>query len=325
MRLGETGYLALAALLHGVLPVAAAMAPQVERTRWVQGAPVEVSEIDIDLSAVPDDFVRPPDYDGPLGMPRYAPLTNLTPTPTSPYVPRQPPPAASEAGDEPPAPEHGPEEPTGPPSTLPDEYGKPPAGPAGAPWGTDNPLIPHGLPPSMLIDPLAPDKTRSTARTTTPTRRAPEEGIAHKVVQRAMRSHDNKMSLSLPAASKIASVLSEAVRGSHAPNQCQGSFSVTISGAGKVISVSLLSYSGGGAGVWQGVRQAAMAQLAGDTFVMRADYANGAIVSVHVKSSEAMPSGEGSFKGVSGTFDVSNAGAKPTRKVTAGFGVQAIE
>ena len=49
---------------------------------------------------------------------------------------------------------------------------------------------------------------------------------------------------------------------------------------GRVTAVNLVGFTGGGSAVWQAIRKAAMAQLAGRQFMMKSAFAKGAIVSV---------------------------------------------
>ena len=110
-----------------------------------------------------------------------------------------------------------------------------------------------------------------------------------------------------------------AVTGSDAPFECSGSFSIMVNKTGHVTAVAHQGHVGGDAATWASIRQRISAELKGSQFPLRAAFKKkGAIIGVAIRSQMRMPSGSGSREGASFSFDVSNAGERPRRVVSAG-------
>jgi hypothetical protein len=148
--------------------------------------------------------------------------------------------------------------------------------------------------------------------------------IAAEVINREIQAKDRTLGLDLPAASTIASIVGGAVRASDLPYDCQGTVQVALGADGKVRSVNVGGYAGGGPAEWRQVASGVEGALKGRTFPMKSGFAKGAVVTVRARSVLRMPSGDGGREGLSFTFDPTNIGARPTRQVTTSVGVKAL-
>jgi hypothetical protein len=214
-----------------------------------------------------------------------------------------------------------PTSPTGEPPSGPSEYDLPPSGfdswdGMGWPGGPGSWAI---VPPDMPNAPNArPAPTRAEGRApVSPT-------IAGDVINREMQAKDRTLGLDLPAAAAIAGIVGGAVRASDTPSECQASFQVALGGDGRIRSVNVLGYSGGGSAEWGQVASAVEGALKGRTFQMKSAFAKGALVTVRARSAMRMPSGDGGRQGLTFTFDPTNIGARPSRQVTTSVSVAAL-
>lgn len=321
MNLSEMKFLVIAGLLHLALPVAAAVVPRPARpiAPYVEMAPVQrVVDIDVSTSlplpaqrpeaptptdpAEPTDDTREPTAAGP-SEPNKQP--NSVP-PAEKITPEAATSAAASASEAPPGTGKGTSDIDRPPSIgMPGGGGILPGMPGSPVW--------RSVPGSL------PDKPVARAAPTSAPKRSYDKRAATKIIQKGLRKKDRKLGLDFPGASAIAAVLRNAVRSADTPYTCSGSFSVMVSGAGKVRSVSLNGFSGGESGTWQHVRKSALAALAGKTFALKSAFKKGAIVSVTVRSSVKKPGGGTARKGATLSFDVTDIGAKPVRVVSVGF------
>jgi hypothetical protein len=304
----EFPFLLAAAILHLAVPVAAHVVPKPMRVHALLGSRLRPAEIAVDVA------VEPMHWPEPVYQPTGFALTDrrrLLPPPGS----EQPPPDST-----------GPTEPTeilpapsdAPPTS--NEYEQPPA--TGDAWGV--PGWPGGS-GSWALLPTEPESRAGSlpAPTKTDPRRTVDSNIAGKVINDAMTTKDRTLGLDLPAAAAVAAVVGNAVRSGDTPDECSASFSVALGPNGKVQSVNLMGFSGGGGGEWRAVQRAAEAALRKQTFPMKSSFAKGAIITVNVRSQMRMPSGDGGLKGLGLSFDPTNIGAHPARHVTWGVGVQA--
>jgi len=323
VRVSESPFLLVAALVHLALPVAAAIAPLPDLSRMPYAAtdPQQIEEIDIDVSTlpplIPQESLRP---ELPVGTPQpYA--NNVRPHDDRPFVP---PVLPTSNPDAPPPdnadpdssamivnPERGPSD-----INLPPSASDLPGGIPGVP-GTGPLYRTPGL--------IQPSGPRPGAAPTKAPKRKYNKHAATEALDKGIRAKDKKLGLDLPAASAIAAAIRNAVRGADTPYTCAGSFSVALSPQGRVTAVNLLGFTGGDSITWQHVRKAALASLRSRTFPMRASYAKGALISVSVRSQKKMPGGGTSRSGATLSFDVTDIGAKPTRVVSVGFSATPVK
>ena len=321
-RLREWSFWLAAFVLHLALPVGAAIAPDPYwRHLGARNKPQTV-EIDVDVSQLPSEHPPEAHDDASMGEQRTA-MNDRRPEPGHPRAnqPRndeaaEPEPivnGADSSSDSFPAPEPGrADDPFSRPPSLYEVGG--PGGPGGPGFGT---LPPGVLPPDHGGGPSAAP-TRTLKRTF-------DRDAARKAVDKGMRSKDAQLGLDFPAAAAIAAVVRDSVRASDAPYECSGSFSVTVSPAGKVTAVGLGGYSGGDATTWQMIRKNALASLSSRVFEMKSSFAKGAMVGVSVKSAQKMPGGGVGRQGATFSFDVADVGAKPIRVVSMSFSARPIE
>lgn len=211
--------------------------------------------------------------------------------------------------------------PTG--STTPDEYGTP--APSG--FGTGTPGIETGpiwAMPGVLPEAPKPKPAPTTIAAAPPT----DPKLAGRLISDTVREKDRLLGLDLPGAGTIASVVSDAVRGSNTPDVARATLEVRIAPSGRVTSVKVVRSSAGVMGDWKAVASTAQGRLSGREFTLPAAFASGAIVMVEVVSQLQMPDGSASGRpkisggagdsvGGSLNFDAANIGARPKRHVKA--------
>lgn len=327
MWFADHKFMLAAVLLHLALPVAAAVAPA---SSW-RGPALEktlskTAEIEVDVSNDRTAEPAPAHLDETPLPERRAPLPERQPAPANPVAeplaaPADQPPlrepeavarGAAASPDSFPLPEPGAE--PDPMSRPPSEYEV--GGPGlGARSGLG------GLP----LDALLPEHASRHAAPTETTKRTYEVEPARRSIDKAMRIKDAELGLDFPPAAAIAAVLRDAVRGSDAPFECTGSFSVTVSPTGKVSALSLGGFSGGDPATWQLVRKAAFARLSSRNFEMKSSFVSGAQVGVTIRSEHKMPGGGVGRQGASFSFDVADIGAKPVRVVSMSFSAKPLE
>lgn len=328
MRFSEFRFLALAALLHAVIPVAAHFVEGQARAE-VEAAPVRpIAEIEIDtrnlhlpevvepqkLAAIEPETTRMRPVDR---LPDLNPQRENTPTPNrdvdDPYAPSEP-----SKAPEPAAPGNAQN-----PSSD-DQY---------------DPLLPdHGSvltgPPGLgrsvwTMPGVLPDRGGSApAPTAPPAPKVVDRDIAGKLLRGELKSRDKDIGIDLPAAGTVASVLGAAVRSIETPNEGRASFAVRLSPTGKVLEVKLINTSAGNREVWERAAKAAAAQLASRSLAMTGEFSSGAMVYVNVSSVLTMPSGsKGGVQrnGAGAQFDLSDIGAHMVRKVSTSFSVVPIK
>jgi hypothetical protein len=302
-----------ATLLHMTIPVAAAVVPARPpvRSLRVESRPL-AAEIDVDV-ALPEPRAEPPDPALPLDITSVPPSEPLPPSAEPP--PDEPASSATELVEEPPPlVADGPREPRPGPS----EYDRPPEGLGRGIPGLD------GVPVYLRPDAAAPERPETAAAPTAVPRRPVDTESAAVAIQGAIHARDAKLGLDLPAASAIASVVRATVRGSDAPYFSSASFVVTLDASGKVSAVSLAGFSGGDGTTWDGVRQSVLAQLSARTFPLKQSFPKGAVVSVAVRSELRNAGGGTARKGLTMSFDATDAVAGSRRVVAVSFAAQPI-
>ncbi len=309
-------------VLHLALPVAAAIAPEPFWRRVGLAPAPKPTEVDVDVSDLPNEHPPEAHEDAAVGDGRTA--MNERRTERSPL--RRDRPEARGEDVEPPEPivngaDDSPDSfPAADPDAHPDPMHTPPSwhevGGPGEPGSV-------GLPPGVL----PPDQADRGAAPTKTSKRHYDKDAARASIDKGIRRKDQQLGLDFPAASAIASVLRDGVRASDAPDECQGSFAVTVSPSGKVTAISVGSFSGGDATSWNMAKKYALAQLSSRIFEMRSSFAKGAMVGVTVVSRREMPGGGPgiSRQGAGLGFDETAIAAKPIRKVSYSFSAKPIE
>ena len=153
-----------------------------------------------------------------------------------------------------------------------------------------------------------------------PTRTKPREydpDAPSKAVSDGVLAADRKKGLDFPGRGPIRSAFVGATYSSDAPYECRAVFGVSVNPKGKVTSVKYVTHTGGTAGTWNRVGQAAFGQLKSAKLVMKSAFKKGATVSVIITSVKKSPGGGTSRDGATINFDVTDIGAKPTRAVSA--------
>ncbi len=333
MALTDQKFLVAAFVLHLALPVAAAVAPEPRWPRATEAPPPQPSsEIDVDTSALPDlpATDAPRETEADPETPEAAMRERRPSTDRGREESDEPPP--SSGGDDGPAEPHEPEAVARGADTSPDSFPSPEPGTAIDPMSRPPSQYEVGGPglgvPGLGGLPFGTLPPEATGRNPAPTetnRRTHEPEAARRAIDRGMRVKDAQLGLDFPGASAIGAVLRDAVRGSDAPFDCQGSFSVTVNPAGRVTAVSLGSFTGGDPGTWQSIRKQALAQLKSRVFEMKSSFARGAMVGVTIRSEHKMPGGGVSRQGASFSFDVADVGAKPVRVVSMSFSARPVE
>ncbi|MBM4358619.1 MAG: hypothetical protein FJ096_10985 [Deltaproteobacteria bacterium] len=332
MGFDDQKFLVAAFVLHLALPVAAAVAPE---RRWpgkLVAPPTPSSEIDVDASALPElpeteaarENASNPETPAATARERRA-------EPSRERADTEPADPAAPDADAPPE-RREPEEVARGAETSPDSFPSPEPGAEVDPMGRPPSQYEVGGPglglPGLGSLPLGALPSDARGRNPAPTetlRRTHEPEAARRAIDRGMRVKDAQLGLDFPGASAIGAVLRDAVRGSDAPFECQGSFSVAVSPDGRVTSVNLGGFRGGDPGTWQIIRKQALAQLKSRVFEMKSSFARGALVGVTIRSEHKMPGGGVSRQGASFSFDVADVGAKPVRVVSMSFSARPVE
>jgi hypothetical protein len=327
--LADKKFLVAAFVLHLAVPVAAAVAPEPSwrRPKAAAVAP-QSAEIEVDASVLPPMNDERVDRDEPSKPPS----PERVPAQDAPRDEGPKEPADSDPTDEP-TPTHEPEPIANGAEASPDSFPAPEPGPVPDPMSRPPSQYEVGGPGLGLrpglgglpFDALPPDRGGRSAAPTETNKRTYEVEAARRSIDKGLRTKDAQLGLDFPAASAIAAVLREAVRGSDTPFECQGSFSVTVNAGGKVTAVSLGGYAGGDPATWQIVRKAALSQLTSRIFEMKSSFVRGALVGVTIRSEHKMPGGGVSRQGASFSFDVADVGAKPVRVVSMSFSAKPLE
>ena len=213
----------------------------------------------------------------------------------------------------------------------PDDWSGPPAG------GPDGVRVPglDGKPVWAIPGAVdVPQRAASAPAPTTPGAPRPvDKDIAGKLLRGELAAKDKALGLDLPAAGTVAAALASAVRTTATPSTGRASYEVRLGPAGQVLSVRMVSASGGGDDAWAEAGRMAAGNLARKKLVMSGAFAGGAVIMVDVASHLQLPAGGGSKSGAPAvkpgpppgtagggfTFDLSNVGAHPTRVVTSSF------
>ena len=306
-------------MVHLAVPVAARIVARPMQAYALLSRRIHPTDVSVDVTTEPVREQAPAGatkayaFEAQRRQPRYpdAERTPHHPPPDSTSGPPSPEPSATDdtAGPTPPSTEAGPS-----------DYDLPPSAPepwAGSGW-------PGGTSPWAILPDMPTDHSSTAAPTKGDRRRPVDRDIAGRVVSEAMQGQDRTLSLDLPAASVVASVVKTAVRSVETPNESSATISATIGANGKVQAINLLGFAAGTAGQWRKVARAVEAMLAGRTFDLKKNFPKGAVVTVSVHSEMSMPAGSGGFQGTGFSFDLSNLGAHLVRKVTTGVSVQAI-
>lgn len=329
MQISEARFFLIAAGLHGVLPVMAAIvpAPAIEDT----SVPIEV-EIQVQV-----DETRPPTIvetpaarvETPRNTAEETPIPRPEQRPTNvpaPHVEPGPAPTVAPTGDPQATGSPGVEPAPGPAATGTSEYTTP-APMVQTPGGTGLPgLGINGQ--AWAIPGVVPDMGRPAPAPTVAPKATVDPKIATKVLTDAVKEKDKALGLDLPAGGTIASSVRSAVQATDTPPESRASFEVKLSPTGQVLSVRVASSSGGSTEVWARAAAAVKAALAGRTLAMTSGYEKGAVVYVNVSSALALPDGTKSAiqrKGAGATFDVANIGAHMQRVVKTSFSVVAVK
>jgi hypothetical protein len=308
-------------VLHLALPVAAAIAPEPFWRRVGIAPAPQPTEIDVDVSQLPDEHPPEAHEDAAIGDGRTA--VNERRTDRTPRRDR----AQPSHGDdvEPPEPivngaDDSPDSfPSAEPDARPDPMHTPPSlhevGGPGAPGSM-------GLPPGVLPPDTGGDHGAAPTKTR---KRTYDKDAARASIDKGMRHKDAQLGLDFPAAAAIAAALVEGVRSSDAPDECRGSFGVSVSPAGKVTGIGVGGFTGGDAATWNMAKKTALALLSSRIFEMKSSFAKGATVSVTVVSQRKMPGGGVGRTGTTFSFDVADIGAKPVRVVSSSFSAKPVE
>jgi hypothetical protein len=317
----EATFLVAAALLHAGIPLVARVFTHPDTGSHTANSLLHPMEVVVEIPIEPLQAAPPP-----APMEPRAPSNDLAPpTPEARVAaatrPREPGSAIEPTtGPEP----VGTGTPTAPTGTgrAPDQYD--------APEGTGDGIV-HapGIGAPIWTTPGAmPVAPRAAPAPTVATGPAPvDRDIAGIVVRGAMMENDKRLGLDLPGAGTVATAVRAVVVGADTPTVGRASFEVRVGPDGRILSVRVASASGGGSDVWDRAAKAILAQLAGKPLQMNANYAKGAIISVSVTSSMALPSGANSGVTQQGSgigFDVSDIGAHKSRSVKVAHTITAI-
>jgi hypothetical protein len=162
------------------------------------------------------------------------------------------------------------------------------------------------------------------APTVTPAARPVDSDVAGRVVRDMMATRDKALGLDSPAAGTVASAVGVAIRSSDVPNVARGTLEIRLGPSGEVLSVRVVSMSGGSSDQWARAAAAVKASLAGRGLTLSSEYAKGATVTVSVVSNDQPPAGsKGGFTGTGASFDLSNLGAHTARHVRTSFSISA--
>ncbi|MBK8940081.1 MAG: hypothetical protein IPM79_21285 [Polyangiaceae bacterium] len=282
-----------------VVPPAPKVVPQ-------ETVPQPVSPEQQAIAVVPPDPTQPPDPTSrPKGVPSESPGA-AEPSSGGPLVTATGPSAPDEGWSVP-----GGEGPAG--------FGPGFGGPGSTGTGVS------GLAASIAVNnaaaPAAPTEAPKAAKV--------DRDAANRVIKDELRKKDKNLGLDLPAAGTIASLIKSAVQASEAPGDSRATFTVALGPGGKVTSVTVGAFSGGGAATWQAVANQVKAALASRKLNLTEDYKKGAIVVVNASSKMQMPSGAEPGAGIklslTQTFDVADIGASPVRVVKVSFSSKPVE
>lgn len=167
--------------------------------------------------------------------------------------------------------------------------------------------MPGGMPVTGGPPPPAP--------TVAPAPRPVDKDIAGIVLRGEMAKKDKDIGLDLPVAGSMKSAVQRAVMGTELPTGTKGSIVCRVSPNGRVSGCNVVGSNGGSPAAWAAALSAAQS-VAGSS--LSGQYANGAIVTIDVSVSQALPAGsKGGFTGSGASFDLSNLGAHATRQVRA--------
>jgi outer membrane biosynthesis protein TonB len=318
----EAAFLAVAVLLHAGIPLAARFIhPHASAAAEIKLHPMEVVvEIPVEpLNEPPPPAVLEPrapsnEPTPPAPEQRVAAATN----PRDPGAHVEPQTGPEPAGTVAPA---APGVPTG---HAPDQYDAlPPDGSGdgiarapglGAPIWT----VPGAIP-------VAPRAAPAPTVATGP--RPVDKDIAGIVIRGAMIENDKRLGLDLPGAGTVGTAVRAAVVSSDTPSEGRASFEVRVGADGRILGVRVASSTGGTSDVWDRVAKAVLAQLASKPLTLNANFAKGAIISVSVTSTMALPSGAKSAVSQQGSgigFDVSDIGSHKSRSVKTSVNTTAI-
>jgi hypothetical protein len=310
-------FIAVAVGVHLFIPVGARIAPRwdtlltARSTGIAQRMLIEIEPLpEIEIPNVPQELPRPDQQRVTTNDLR--PRTNVDPN--------APPTPSTEATTiMPPDVEPPPLVASGAP---PDEYGSlPPPGGPGVPGIGTGPLWAI---PGVVPEATTPKPAPTTIAAAPPT----DPKLAGRLISDVVREKDKLLGLDFPGAGTVASVVSEAVRGSNTPDVSRATFEVRIGPSGQVTSVKVIRSSAGVMGDWAAVASAVQGRLSGRSFTLPGAFASGAIITVEVNSDLRYPDGSTSGRpgvsagggdsiGGSVNFDASNIGARPKRQVRA--------
>ena len=317
----EAIFLVAAALLHAGIPLVARVVTHPDAGAHATHSLLHPMEVVVEIPVEPLQEAPPPAPIEPSALPN-----TLTPPAPEARVAAATNPREPGRIDPPTGPEPGvtaaPTAPTGT-GRAPDQYDALPEGNGDgivrAP-GIGAPI--WALPGAM---PVAP---RAAAAPTVASGPPPvDKDIAGIVMRGAMLENDKRLGLDLPGAGTVATAVRTAVVGADTPSEGRASFEVRVGPDGRVLSVRVASASGGASDVWDRTAKAILAQLAGRALQMNSNFAKGAIISVSVSSTMALPSGAKGAVTQQGSgigFDVSDIGAHKSRSVKTSFTTVAI-
>ncbi len=318
----EATFLVAAALLHAGIPVVARIVIHPDAGSHAASSLLHPMEVVVEIPVEPLQEAPPP---API-EPRPPSNEVAPPTPEARVAAATNPRDPGRTAEPPTGPEAvGTAAPTAPTGTgrAPDQYDALPEGNGdgiahapgiGAPIWT----LPGTIPVAPRAAPAPPVATGP----------APvDKDIAGIVVRGAMMENDKRLGLDLPGAGTVATAVRSVVAGADTPSVGRASFEVRVGPDGRVLSVRVSGASGGTSDVWDRAAKAILAQLAGRSLQMNSNFAKGAIISVNVSSSMALPSGASSGvtqQGAGIGFDVSDIGAHKSRSVKTSFTTVAI-
>ncbi|MEP7123303.1 MAG: hypothetical protein ABJE95_20420 [Byssovorax sp.] len=310
----EATFLVAAALLHAGIPLVARLFAHADAGSHARFTALHPMEVVVEIPVEPLQEAPPP-----------APIAPREPS----NDPAPPAPEARAATATTPRAPGGPIEPqTGPEPVAtaapvaagghaPDQYDAPEGPGAGdgivrVP-GIGNPIwtVPGTIPPPSRA---APAPTVATGPPPV------DKDIAGIVMRGAMREADSHLGLDLPGQGTVRSAVKSAMQGGDVPNEGRASFEVRVGPDGRVLGVRVGGTSGGNADMWARKAKEILAMLSGRPLQMNSNFAKGAIISVSVVSTMALPSGAGSAVSQEGSgikFDTSDIGAHKSRSVKA--------
>jgi hypothetical protein len=144
---------------------------------------------------------------------------------------------------------------------------------------------------AWLPPPPLPDFDDQGPAPTAPPERLYDQEQAEEALRAPLRQRDNDRGVALPAAGLVASALLESTR-RHAPPGSAAIFVATIDGSGKLVGIVLGGVRAGSASGWEAAGRDAEAGLAGTSFALRQEYANGAVVRLELTNGEVRVAAE---------------------------------